>query len=328
MPSTPPLYAASVVFIYETLEGARGDAGFSAVGFIASVRSRIRPTHRYYYLVTNEHVVRESDRVAVRINAAVSFLCLEIPKGKFQTDKSLDLAIAALPDNQMTSFVSISEEASVTAENVNKLKIGYGTDVFMVSRIVRQGVRYLHKNIAVLRFGNIALPPMYEEPFYLVEMRSIAGHSGSPVLAYPTPFIFGTPRTKEEDFAPILLGINRGHLQETTEVLRNAGGNLSKHPALRSVTNMAISQVVPAWHIFKMLEGKKFKTQRRKTDAKMEAEAKMVDDEQVRELLTVPKGKKKSFKADGSVEISDMTDEEKALMRAMLAASEKSDTGP
>ena len=91
---------------------------------------------------------------------------------------------------------------------------------------------------------------------------------------------------------------------------------------------MAISQVVPAWHIFKMLEGKKFKTQRRKTDAKMEAEAKMVDDEQVRELLTVPKGKKKSFKADGSVEISDMTDEEKALMRAMLAASEKSDTGP
>jgi hypothetical protein len=148
----------------------------------------------------------------------------------------------------------------------------------MVSRVARHGMHYLTKNISILRFGNIAMPPAYEEPFYLVEMRSIAGHSGSPVLAYSTPFIFGTPRKKEEDFAPILLGINRGHIEETTEILKEDKGRLSRHPYFRSVTNTAISQVVPAWHIFKMLDGKKFTTQRQKADLKLEPTAKMVED--------------------------------------------------
>lgn len=282
MPSTPAFYAYSVVFIYETIEGAHRDTGFSAVGFIASVQSRVRPSHRYYYIVTNEHIVRGLDRVPIRINAPISFVYLEIPRTKFQVDKDLDLAIAALPENPFTTFVSISEGASVTLENVDKLKIGYGTDVFMVSRVVRQGVRYLNRNLAVLRFGNIALPPALEECFYLVEMRSVPGHSGSPVIAYPTPFIFGNPRSKDEDFAPMLLGINSGHLEETTPIVRAVGGNLEKHPHFRSVTNMAISQVVPAWHIFEMLNCKRFKTQRQKADGKLESEAKMVDDEKVR----------------------------------------------
>ncbi len=328
MPSTPGLYAASIAFIYGTPEGARKDRGFAAVGLIASVRSRIRSTQRYYYLVTNEHVVRDLDPIAVRLNSVFGFRFLSIPKGKFQIDKSLDLAITALPEDSETSFASISEVVSLKPESVSQLKIGYGTDVFMVSRVVRKDVRYLQKNIAVLRFGNIAMPPLYEEPFYLVEMRSVGGHGGSPVFVYPTPFIFGTPRKKEEDFAPMLLGINRGHLEETTEILRDVNGKWSKHPFLRSVTNMAISQVVPAWHIFKMLDEKKFRTQRQKADGKLEAEAKIADDQKPGELLTVPKGKKKSIKIDGSVEVSDMTAEEKALARALMSAIKGSDTGP
>ena len=318
-----------IVFIYETLEGARNDTGFSAVGFIASVSSRIRSMHRYYYLVTNEHVVRDFEIVIIRINGVLGFKFLSIPKTKFQTDRKLDLAIVALPEDSETSFLSISEDASITPEKINKLKIGYGTDVFMVSRIVRSGVNYLKRNLAVLRFGNIALPPAFEEPFYLVEMRSIAGHSGSPVLAYPTPFIFGTPRNKEEDFAPILLGINRGHLEETTEIVREQNWQLLKHPYFRSITNMAMSQVVPAWHIFEMLNGKKFKTQRQKADGKLVPAINMVEDERTRKFFDVPKGKKKAIGADASVVVSDITPEEKELWKRLLqSASDKSKPEP
>jgi hypothetical protein len=197
MPSTPGFYAQSIVFIYRTLEGAQKDTGFCAVGFIVGVRSCIRSTHRYYYLITNEHVVREFDTITVRINGVLGFRFLQIQKRNFQTDKNLDLAITALPEDSQTTFTFISEDVSVKPEIANQLKIGYGTDVFMVSRVVRPDIPYLNRNLAVLRFGNIAMPPAFEEPFYLTEMRSIAGHSGSPVFVYPTPFIFGSPRKKK-----------------------------------------------------------------------------------------------------------------------------------
>ena len=198
MPSTPAFYAESVAFIYETIQGAQRDTGFSAVGFIVGVRSRIRSTHRYYYLVTNEHVVRELDTVVVRINGIPQ---IQIPvhcQGSSVTDKKLDLAIAALPEDSETSFAFVSEEVSIKPETISQLKIGYGTDVFMVSRVVRNKVRYLRRNIAVLRFGNIALPPAVEEPFYLVEMRSIPGHSGSPVFGIRRALYLERHETKKK----------------------------------------------------------------------------------------------------------------------------------
>jgi len=261
VPSTPSLYADSIAFIYKTTQGAQRDADFFAVGFMASIRSAVRVAHRYYYLVTNEHVVRDMDNVIVRVNSIPDgFKVLTIPKGKFQTDRDLDLAVAALPEDSETAFSFSSKETAVSSEDLARLKLGYVTDVFMVSRIARRNMHYLKINVSVMRFGNVALIPQCEERFYLVEMRSIAGHSGSPVFVFPTPFIFGIPRKSNEDFAPMLLGINRGHVEEYTEILREDNGRLIKHPSLRSVTNMAISEVVPAWHIFNMLEGKKFRT--------------------------------------------------------------------
>ena len=115
-------------------------------------------------------------------------------------------------------------------------------------------------------------------------------------------------------------------LEETTEIVRFINGEAVKHPYLRSVTNMAISQVVPAWHIFNMLEGKKFKTQRRKADGKLVPAINMVDDQTARELFNVPKGKVKMLKADGSTEMRDMTGEERERIRAMRSMSQKPET--
>src|ERR1700684_2892465 len=80
MLSAPSFYADSIAFIYQTIDGAKRDSGFSAVGFIVSVRSAVRSTERYYYLVTNDHVIDEFDSVVVRINGLPLFKILSIPK--------------------------------------------------------------------------------------------------------------------------------------------------------------------------------------------------------------------------------------------------------
>jgi hypothetical protein len=269
MPSTP-YYAESLAFIYRNVVGARNDTGFVAVGFMAGVESSVQSTHRYYYVVTNEHVVRDLQTVVVRLNAfPFGFKVVSFAQAEFQQDAKLDLAIAALPEIEEASFAFITKASSVVPESLNRLKIGYGTDVFMPSRVARANMQYRTRNVSVIRYGNIALIPQCEEPFYFVELRSVAGHSGSPVFIYPAPLIFGHTRKPEEDFAPMLLGINRGHIEEYTSVLAEVNGRLSKHPHLRSVTNMAISQVVPAWHIFEMLDSKQFKRQRQRRDAKL-----------------------------------------------------------
>jgi hypothetical protein len=86
---------------------------------------------------------------------------------------------------------------------------------------------------------------------------------------------------------------------------------------------MAISQIVPAWHIFEMLAGKKFKTQRQKADGNLMRETRTVDDQKVRDFLRVPKGKKKTIKADGSTQISNVTDNEKTRLKFLISLSEE-----
>ncbi len=171
-------------------------------------------------------------------------------------------------------------------------------------------MRYLTRNVSVMRFGNIALVPQCEEPFFLTEMRSISGHSGSPVFVYSTPFILGNARKPDEDFAPKLLGMNRGHIEESTEIYRVEGNQKIVHPTLRTSLNMAISQVVPAWHIFAMLNNKKFLKQRQKADGKLQPLAKFVPD-----LPKIPKGKKLTFRADGKYRMEDITPEDRRLRR-------------
>jgi hypothetical protein len=128
------------------------------------------------------------------------------------------------------------------------------------------------------------------------------------------------------DFAPMLLGINRGHLEESTEILKEINGQFSKHPYLRSVTNMAISQVVPVWHIFEMLEGKIFKKQREKADIKLESRAKIIPDEQLEVLFDIPAEKKKVLRANGSIKMSDIDEDRKThgFMRSTLKSQNRS----
>ena len=277
MPSTPAYYTYSVAFIYATKADAQKDRGFLAVGLITTVPSSV-PGHRHYYLVTNEHVVRGYDSLAVRLNSDTGCKAVTIPVSKFEIAKAIDLAIATLPDGPEFQWCSIDESTYVQPQDLSRLLIGHGTDLFMISRVLRKGMRYLKRNVCVMRFGTIALLPVHEEFMYLVETRSISGHSGSPVFVYATPFIFGNARQPSQEFHPKLLGINRGHLPDYEQIVKFKDGKKTVHPFYLSETNMAISQVVPAWYISELLQRKKFKRQRQRADAKLEPTADIVED--------------------------------------------------
>jgi hypothetical protein len=142
-----------------------------------------------------------------------------------------------------------------------------GDDIFMVSRIVRRGVHYEKENLTVLRFGNVSLCPKHEEPFFIAEMRSIAGHSGSPVFIYDTPFNWGelTPRK----IGIRLLGINRGHLRDFEQIVTfDDRGKTVAHKRWFAETNMAMSHVVPAWKIIELINGDVLTEQRQQADAR------------------------------------------------------------
>jgi hypothetical protein len=266
MAFVPAFYRNCVGFIYADKTDAQKDEGCIAVGFVVSVSGTIHHLVTSHYFVTCAHVVRDvQTSVAVRFNTYNSCQSIRIPKRDFVIKEKLDLAIASLKLPRGFPIVHIQREAFVGMNDLHQREIGAGDEVFMVSRLMRENVRYTHRNLCVFRFGNISLVPEHEELFYLVEMRSVAGHSGSPVLVYPTPNVFGQQRTQDADFAPMLLGINRGHLQSYDELVMVENPRI-KHPKYVVAGNMAISVVVPAWYIVQALDDKRFLRKRIKAD--------------------------------------------------------------
>ncbi len=88
----------------------------------------------------------------------------------------------------------MSEGAVVTPKLIQDYDLGIGDDVYTVGRFVNHDGK--QRNNPVVRFGNIAQMPIepikqddgHLQDSYLVECKSVAGYSGSPVFAYVPPF--------------------------------------------------------------------------------------------------------------------------------------------
>ena len=203
------------------------------------------------------------------------------------------------------------DEQLVMQEDLQRLRIGLGSDVFMVCRTGQTG-RGTRRNLCGLRFGNISLLPQDEEKFYLVEMRSVSGHSGSPVCVYDTPTVFGDQKDKQWQFAPLLIGLNRGHQTTYEKVRRITEGDFEQLRDLVAETNTAIASVVPAWHIRELLNCKKFVNQRFRRDAKRTPWDYFVPD-----VPKIPTGKKLMLRANGVAQLEDITLEDRKKAKAL-----------
>jgi len=269
MPLFPQFYAESLAYVYASKADAKQDEGFLSVGFFVSVPSKRLAAHHYHYIVTNAHVVKDLDPVVLRFNTHTGCKAVSLPKSKFAVSEILDLAVAYV-NLPHAKYTFVTEPTFVGLEEFRNLGIGLGDDVVMISRIQRDSMRYTARNHSAMRFGNISLLPQGEETFYMVEMRSVSGHSGSPVLVYEGPEIFEGLRKPAQSFLPMLLGINRGHLCDYERIVKITRQGRIPHPHYVTEVNTAISQIVPAWYISHMLHLPRFERQRKALETKLD----------------------------------------------------------
>lgn len=146
----------------------------------------------------------------------------------------------------------------------------------MVGRFVN--VQGQQRNTPALRFGNIAMLP-YEpieddygikQESFLVECRSIPGHSGSPVFVYdPQKYRRGRVFLESLDNAkrtgPWLLGIDWCHIatfDPVYQVDRQGEYKTRTKLDLEAKSNTAMAGVIPAWVIRELLFEEEFVEQR------------------------------------------------------------------
>jgi hypothetical protein len=281
VPLMPPIFQKALGFVYRNKKDAIADANFQAVGFFVKIPSTAnKATGGYSYFVTNNHVVRDIgvSAFAIRVNTKTGVMTIPVKATDFVTNEKRDVAACAIDmgaDGIEYGYVEASEMLQPWNDKQTEVWVGAGDDVVMPSRIVSK-TKYKTRNTTVLRFGSVALAPenANDKAPFIVEMRSIAGHSGSPVFYYDMGIFIHGIRNK----APrrnTLIGINRGHLAQYEEVVSAidiAAGSVGRKPPTHYVaTNMAMSQVVPAWEILELLEADRFKKQRIRGDELLRA---------------------------------------------------------
>jgi len=254
MPLMPGYLLHSLAFIYTTEKGARVDEGFIGVGFVVGVPSTEHRSFHMDYIVTAYHVIRGLKHVTLRFNLKNGgvHIVKNIPLKEWMANPKVDIALMPVALGGF-EFSFVPHGHFVDQEKMEQHKIGAGDEVCLIGRVSRKGMKYRQHNVSVLRFGNIALVPQHEETMFLVELRSIAGHSGSPVIVYCPPYTIAGARERIQMWNGfLLLGVNRGHINEYEEIVsRRDFKTTSKHWV--SQTNMAMSFVAPAWHINDLL---------------------------------------------------------------------------
>ena len=255
MPLMPEYFLDSIAFIYPSEKDAKADIAFMGVGFMAGMPSPDHPNFRMIYLVTAYHVIKKSKTVTLRFNMKSGGMRIvkDWPLDHWVTNPKLDISLTPVAGDGL-EFACVPRELFLDDQKMKQHKIGAGDEICLIGRVIRPEVRYLSRNIAMLRFGNISLVPQYEEKTFLVELRSISGHSGSPVLVYCPPYALAGTRDKSQMWGGyLLLGVNRGHLREYEELV-SLKDLKTKSEHWVSETNVAISQIIPAWHIAELLD--------------------------------------------------------------------------
>jgi hypothetical protein len=171
---------------------------------------------------------------------------------------------------------------ALTQEKAVALKVGPGDEVYMVGRLLAHAGRVTNNPVA--RFGNVSLMPNVKElvrdgrgkdvEAYLIEMRSHAGFSGSPVfLLIPQGTFRGEigDTSLEDQYTRFrLLGIDTGHKLDHLDVLSRTSSGWEKRPDLDVEHFTDVAVVAPIWKVVNLLERGDFATERLRIGREME----------------------------------------------------------
>lgn len=283
MPRIKRAYLDSVFYLYENEEDAINGEKAGGTGFFIGVKSEAFP-HRTddVYAITCKHNVKPPEGAGhiacpvMRVNTTVSgeegkewdkwrtetFALTQDDWYSFEQlfpGENHDLAIREMRELSPSQETQFIRGPLLTKIDFEGSVVGYGDDVFMVGRYIdHDGTT---QNLPSVRFGNISIllnsseplinREMYDEPSFVIEMRSLSGYSGSPV------FLYIPDQSLRYAHATMLLGIQWSH-QPYWEYIREAGGYVKVYSGM--------ANVIPAWHISRMLNWEEFKMQRQQAD--------------------------------------------------------------
>ena len=220
-----------------------------------SLESKVNPGYRHGYVVTNQHVIDTAGCPVVRAVSHTSKVRIWdlSPSDWIPHPERDDVAVCYLnlwDEPEMFTSVDV-DSFFLDFERMADLEIGVGDDVFMVSGL--QNYDGGERNEPIMRFGSLALGKPIEveqrersrcQESFIVEMRSVSGHSGSPVFVWLPSHTTRVRRPATARSEMRLLGIDWGHMDPKYG---------------------AIANVVPCWKIWEVID-MEFEKQRRVAD--------------------------------------------------------------
>lgn len=276
MPRIPDAHLQSVVFVYPSREHAERGEQVGGSGFVIDCGSGVG-SWRIRYVVTNAHVVDQGGHW-VRLNrvGSTGTHIVHIPPDEWLWAPDGDdfaLALLRLPSDVVPYPLSL-EPFAVTRDMGAELRVGAGDECYMVGRFIAHGGRVTNNPIA--RFGSLSLMPNPAEPVvdgrgreveaYLVEMRSHAGFSGSPVflLIPQNSFrgVFDDTSLDDNTTRFRLLGIDTGHVINHLPLLGRQGDEWVQRGDLRAEHPTDVAIVAPIWKVVDLLEREDLAKQR------------------------------------------------------------------
>ena len=253
----PDVIGKCTVFVGVKVEtDGQAEVGWRGTAFIVSVPADTLPGRAFHYLVTANHVAVETTkresivRMNLRSGGAKYFALRSTRWWCHPEDSSTDVAVVPFPHNDdALDFMPIPVQMFTSdPSSVNEL-VGLGDEVFMTGLFANLAGD--ERNIPIVRTGTLAMVPdekvvtnLGNMDAYLIEVRSIAGLSGSPVFIRETKYLKDFGVYASGTFH--LLGLVHGHWDLPLDVSQRI-------PRALAPVNMGIGIVVPARKILETI---------------------------------------------------------------------------
>jgi hypothetical protein len=277
----------TVIYLYHSMDEANEGVSSGGAGFLVLVESEQHKPRNHLYAVTNKHVVDEGATV-VRVNTVDGKTeAIPLARNQWIDHDDSDLSMAQIEGLHFSvhQIKGIHNTLFLTKPITELMKLSAGDDVFMVGRFVSHDGK--QRNQPFVQSGIISLMPTdvetewdedgnvtKTEELFLVEMRSLSGCSGSPVLFEP-PLMSDTHERLTLENRELLLrkwlvGVDCGHFkthEKVMEVKRLRGGKkVYDKTSYEAESNAGQMMVVPAWKIQDLLDSPRFIMARKQVD--------------------------------------------------------------
>lgn len=266
MPRINDKFLNCVFYLYRDRRAAEGGENAGGTGFWVGYEPEESAGGFYIFAVSNKHVIADGGASVIRVNTIDGGVeIFEIEPHEWYFDAKDDLAVTHVFLDLVKHKINVIPMTMfVTREIMKSYDLGPGDEVFMVGRFIKLDGKTT--NIPSVRFGSLSIPdsiidhPLYAaQESFAVEMRSMAGYSGSPVFIWPSQWNMNSGGVTVGIAAVFLLGVDWGHIVDQLEVEQrriSAVPSAAQAPTTISFVraNTGMNGVVPAWSLSELIK--------------------------------------------------------------------------